>query len=259
MQFNYQATVHDRAIDALFKEPIKADFGADKLSCVIVGFVNRSGSNHLCDLLRSTGAFTSIDEILNSGFVTAAAKQNDIKSFDQYLKAQHDQRKSLGDAVWGFKAGWAQLCMLKRTGAIPLVLNPVILKVRRRDLLGQAISYFIAEQTNQWTALDRGTMKREEIKYDGAKILANLRNVMFAYSMLDQVTMLLGLPVQEVVYEDLLDRPQTIISDVTSAILGQSVLPDLSKLKLQIQRDAMSQDFRRQFLKDMRDTSWVTT
>ncbi len=259
MQFTYQATAHDRAIDALFKDPIKTDTGAERLSCVIVGFVNRSGSNHLCDLLRSTGAFTSIDEVLNEGFVTATAKRHDIKSFDQYLKFQHDQRKSAGDAIWGFKAGWAQLCMLKRTGAIPLVLNPVLLKVRRRDVLGQAISYFIAEQTNQWTVLDRGTMKRDEIKYDGARILANLRNVMFAYSMLDQVAMLCGLPVHEVVYEDLLDRPQTIISDVTSSILGQSVLPDLSKLKLTIQRDAISQDFRRQFLKEIPNMSWALT
>lgn len=258
MQFNYQATTHDRAIDVLFKEPIKSDPNVGRLSCVIVAFVNRSGSNYLCDLLRSSGVFTEINEILNDGFVTEFTRRNNVSTFDNYLKLQHDEQKASGGTVWGFKAGWAQLCMLKRTGAIPLVLNPVLLKVRRRDVLGQAISFFIAEHTNQWTTLDRAMMKREEIKYDGAKILAHLRNVMFAYSMLDQVTMLCGLPVHELVYEDLLDRPQTIISDVITTVSGQSALPDLSRLRLKVQRDDISQEFRRRFLNEMPSLNWVT-
>jgi LPS sulfotransferase NodH len=144
--------------------------------------------------------------------------------------------------------------MLARTGMIPNLLHPYIIFVRRRDIIGQAISFLIAEQTQQWTTLDRESKK--DVVYDADRILLHMRGISNSYAMLEQVLTILRLPVHTVVYEEFLDRPNDIVSRIGLSIAGDALLPHLDELRLSRQRGDLTTKFRQRFYEDLASVGW---
>lgn len=254
MKFVYTRSPHDDALNEAFKSAVVEE-QPQKINCVILAFVNRSGSNYIADALKTTGRFAGFEEILNDPVMRRLASAYNTSAFGEYLKRVHQEQVGTSARIWGLKAAWFQIAMLMRTKAIPNLLSPKVVLVRRKDVVGQAISFLIAEQTQRWTALQEGN-KSVDIKYDGARILNHLRSMYNSYAMLDQVVALAGLPTYTITYEDFIDRPNGVLADLGIGLTGQALLPRMENLKLSLQRNDLNQEFRLRFLAEAETMDW---
>ena len=127
----------------------------DKAVCIML-FTNRSGSSLVSEHMRSTPHFTGFGEPLNSKWIIDRCEQEQLTSFADYLRWETDRlyRHKPG-ALLGMKASYGQAMMLMRSGAIPAFFNDVRwVVIQRDDLLSQAVSFAIADQTKQWHSFD---------------------------------------------------------------------------------------------------------
>jgi hypothetical protein len=122
---------------------------------ICLAFANRSGSNLLADYLRKTPVFAGFHEQLNFDTVQRTCDTQGLDSFAGYLAAVRETFGN-GKPIYGFKASWDQLAMLRRAGISRAFADMRVVHVTREDVLDQAISYHVAAQTQQWTSRQEG-------------------------------------------------------------------------------------------------------
>ena len=110
------------------------------------------------------------------------------------LSSQQCERPAL-------KVSVDQLLFLQASGVLQHCLyNAQAIHIRRRNLLSQAVSFFIASVTKEWTSTH--TKKAAPPEFDERRILKIMSNVSNANSRIDMALSLLGLPNTIVFYED---------------------------------------------------------
>jgi len=62
--------------------------------------------------------------------------------------------------------------------------------------------------------------------------------------------------VLEVIYEELLDSPNRIISCLTRELIGHALAPDLDAIGLGVQRDQLNRELKAAFLHDLTNLAW---
>ena len=125
------------------------------------------------------------------------------------------------------------------------------MRIRREDLLGQAISLARARQSQQFTAFDR---KRAEPVYSTDFIRRCLRSVREEESIWDAVMARLGHQPLTVTYEEVLQDPLHVLDRIASLMgLVPPVAIDPNRITLLIQRDDRSIEWRRRFLSEAGD------
>jgi trehalose 2-sulfotransferase len=252
MRFTYNISSHERVQREIFG-PQMVESSGPTIRCVVIAFVNRSGSNYLGELLNSTGRFAGFGEYLNDFDMRQLASSIGTTSFGDYLRRlERDTAK--GGQTWGLKAGWMQLLMLLRTRAVPNVLAPTLVCIKRRDVIGQAISLFIAERTGQWKST--ASLLKAKVDYDGSAILAHMRSIMHSYAQLETAVALSGLPCLKVQYEDLLDNPQNVITGLTEKIIGHGFAPDIGAVRTDVQRNELNYSLKQSFMADLGKLEW---
>ena len=149
----------------------------------------RSGSNYLCQLLASTGQLGNPLEYFNA---VGRRKYTD-PNYPKDPRAQIDIIRSMGatpNGIYAVKVLPLQYQRARRKVDLFRQLpNPKFLRLRRSDLLGQAISLSRAEQSGQITSADRA--RRKPI-YDVEDIRSRIRTVRAMESTWDQVMLELG-------------------------------------------------------------------
>ena len=180
----------------------------------ILAFTNRSGSNLLADYLRQTGRFRGFGEGLNWEEVRRSLKHQPVASFPDFVARLAGPPNEPG--IWGIKASWDQIIMLQRAN-IPAMFSGVrIVHSVRRDLLGQAISHWIAHQTKRWTSAHKEQGIVPEVALD--RIEPILMDIVRSNSHIDLVARTLGIPRHIVVYERLQDDPAGEIARLAGAM-----------------------------------------
>jgi LPS sulfotransferase NodH len=256
MRYVYPRSEHEDALEQLFGVAAEVMPGANRLPCVLLGFVNRSGSNYLSELLQSTGRFGGFEESLNSYSLRYLAPRYDSRSFHDYLlRLRTEQVTGLGQ-MWGMRVGWQQIVLLLRTKAIPHLLQPTLVLIRRRDVVAQAVSYYIAEETGQWRSDIEAERPRSEVAYNGQAILRKLTSVLESYAYLSKVALLGGLPHLDVCYEDLVDAPTAVVSRLCERISGRGAVPHLRAIRTKMQRDELDETFKARFLDELGGLNW---
>jgi LPS sulfotransferase NodH len=257
MQYSYEKPDHELAVEEVFGESAVVKQIGTRLPCVIMCFVNRCGSNYIAELLKSTGALSGFQEALNAYNIRTLTPIYRVETFAEYLaRYRSEDLDNNPHHLWGLKAGWMQLAMLWRTRAIPRLLDPTLLIVRRRDLIAQAISYHIAEETAQWKSTDQSEIPRHSVIYNGQNILDKLQGIIHSYSRLNEIALLANCPVQEIVYEDVLETPLSSIARLTRALVGRELTPVEAAVTIGIQRDKLNEEFKRRFLADLHEMEW---
>jgi len=120
-----------------------------KLHTVFVVFHNRSGSNLICDLMSQTGLCSGGGEFFNYDFVIHVCKRQNISNFSDYfvgLASDLSRRRPLPV----MKVSPSQLAMLGEQGYLDALAKFSVIYCSRRDLLSQAVSQFLAEETKVW-------------------------------------------------------------------------------------------------------------
>ncbi len=178
---------------------------------VLLAFSNRSGSTHLGQLLASADDLYGFREDLNHQTVKKRVTEEDLPDLTAYLS----HILKLGDkpgAGFGVKASAQQLRLVHMAGIDRAFTETRVVRIRRRDRTAQAVSFWMASETQQWTSRD--TEKPVALDYDAPAIRKYLNAIQSAESALDLVLALLPYKVLNVEYEALCDYPDFIIRRV---------------------------------------------
>jgi trehalose 2-sulfotransferase len=134
-----------------------------KKRLVLLGFVNRSGSNLLGEYLSSLPGLYGFEEKLNHTTVTHTCTKRGIESFEDYLRhlCRDDARGS-----FGLKASGAQVEMLHKWRFLEMFESVKAIHIQREDIVSQAVSFWIARHTKQWTSRRSRHLEEADVQYD---------------------------------------------------------------------------------------------
>jgi trehalose 2-sulfotransferase len=205
----------------------------------------RSGSNFLCQLLASTGALGKPLEYFN-------VKGRRIHEDPYYPDDPAEQFRRImtvgatPNGVYGLKLFPEQHDLVSTTYAwTKLLPNLKFIVLERRDILGQALSWVRATQTDRYLSTD--SPQRADT-YNGEMIRSSLRLVVGRRARWSMFFARTGITPLPVFYEDVVANPQTEV-DRIAAFIGDCS-PALIRLELvetKIQRDMVSEEWRRRF------------
>lgn len=235
--------LHERHVRNLFPDAFawhgtQPHFSSKPL--YILAFTNRSGSNLLADYLRQTGRFRGFGEGLNWDEIRRSLETRPAASFPDYIARLAGPLDEPG--IWGIKASWDQIIMLQRANILSMFSGVQIIHSVRRDLLGQAVSHWIAHQTNQWTSAHKESGIKPDFSLESVEQI--LMDIVRSNTYIDLIARTLGIPRHVVVYERLQDDPAAEISRLAESVsidLGtwQPRTPRISQ-----QRNETNESFR---------------
>jgi LPS sulfotransferase NodH len=207
--------------------------------------LQRSGSTYLCQLLSSTELLGKPDEYLNT-----PGKRLYSPKYPKDPRVQLDIIRSRGATSNGIYAVKVHPLHFSIFGD---KIDPFrdlpdlrLVRLRRRDLLGQAISLARARESRQFNTADPQTVKPT---YSAERIRLSLQFLFEQKAMWDEIIERLGVQPLELAYEDILENPQQAVDEIASLMgLTEPVTVNLALVASAIQRDDSSEAWRRQFL-----------
>lgn len=208
----------------------------------------RSGSNYFCDLLGTTGVLGHPREYFNG----EARRRYDDPDYPDDPGGQVQRILTMGatrNGVYGLKTfpGLHDLVAphLRWTEALP---NLHFIRFRRLDLLGQAISWVRAAQTQQFRASDPAT---GATTYDADAIALRLHQICQRSARWDMYFARTGLNHLEITYEEVVADPTAAVARVASHLGVAEAMPRPSHFCMQ--RDSESAAWRARFLAERGD------
>jgi LPS sulfotransferase NodH len=208
----------------------------------------RSGSNYLCQLLASTGQLGKPLEYFNTG----SRRKHTDPNYPKDRRAQIDIIRSMGatpNGIYAVKVLPLQYCRArKRVDLFRELPSLKVVRLRRRDLVGQAISLSRARQTGQIMSSNR---TRTSPIYDVKDIKSCIRALQARESVWDQVMLEFDIRPLIFEYEDVVRDPQAAVDQV-AALMGLAASPPINPalVRVTVQRDRETEDWRQRFLAD---------
>ncbi|MGI9602631.1 MAG: Stf0 family sulfotransferase [Acidimicrobiales bacterium] len=182
---------------------------------LLLCFTNRSGSNYLAELLRSTQLLGRAHEAFNPPFVARHLERWDLneRTLVSYARNLRPRITRQGGSPPIFKIGWHQLFVLAETGVLDTVFpNRKLVVIQRQDLLAQAVSFTIASRTGAWTSSH--THQDSELDIDPSEVLTRIRSVLVATRHFREFAAVTGDDVLDVTYEHVEDDPQRVVDRI---------------------------------------------
>lgn len=216
----------------------------------------RSGSNYLGQLLESTGVLGRPREYFN-----AQGRRNvDDPAFPDDPREQIQRVLSDGateNGIYAVKAFPYQLqpitAAVRLTEALP---NLHFVRLARRDLLGQAISWARALQTLQYRSTQAIQYKPT---YDGNLILNQLAEIARASAAWDVYFARTGQSALSLTYEDIEAEPEDAVDQIGQMMGIGAAKPNPEAITLEIQRDPLNEAWRERFVREFGDPNILHT
>ena len=222
----------------------------------ILAFTNRCGSNHLAELLRGHPGLRGFGEPLNHDYALASMAQAGLTTFPDYIRHVATQLALKPGQSLGLKASADQLRMLLSWGIDRMFPGLRVLHLERLDLLGQAISYHIANQTGQWTS-EHQPQPDVEPTYDFDRISNHIVSFSHANDAIALTAEVRALPYLRLTHEEVTSHPQDTIHRVFDWASLPAEAYRAPKPRLQKQASALSDEFRARFHEDFRAASGI--
>ncbi|WP_430910462.1 Stf0 family sulfotransferase [Methylobacterium sp. sgz302541] len=215
----------------------------------------RSGSNFFCDVLGSTGVLGHPREYFNG----VARRGYDDPTYPDDPHEQIARILTMGATPNGIYAlkifpGLHDVVAphLRWTEVLP---NLKFVRFRRRDILGQAISWVRAAQTQRFRITDPG---HGEPVYDAEAIGLRVRQICQRGARWDMFFARTGLPAIEIVYETFLDDPDAGVNGVARWLdLPGDLHVDIAQSRFRMQRDDVNAAWRARFVAEQGDPNFV--
>jgi LPS sulfotransferase NodH len=175
----------------------------------------------------------------------------------QVLRALKDGRSPSG--IYAVKLFASQFSQVAKTVDLPASLPGLhYVRLTRRDLLGQAISWTRARQTGRFRSTEAAL---NSPRYDGAAIAEALEKIMLENLAWDIWLARNGLSFLSLTYEELLANPRASLVKVAHLVDAEITFESTSAPNsgLEIQRDAVNTEWRERFLSQYADTSKFQT
>src|SRR5262245_17621088 len=177
----------------------------DALRGYVICTVPRAGSNFFGQLLSSTGVLGHPLEYFNG----PGRRELTDPSYPDDPREQVERILTMGrtpNGIYGVKLFAPQFREVEdRIWLSRDLPNLHFIFLRRQDVLGQAISWARALQTQQYRATQS---PRGDASYDRALILEQIRQIVVEYSQWSAYFARTGISPLEIRYEDLLDDPR---------------------------------------------------
>ena len=200
------ASSHSRTAEEVFARPaFTGDGPVFDTPLFLLAFTNRCGSNYLAELLRNSGHFGTIGELLNAESLVNQQRQHGFESLADYIGFLYGRLRA-PQGQFGVKASAEQIAMLHHFGILRMFPETRVIHITRADVVEQAVSFSIAFQTKQWTSLQ--TPETTEVRYDYDDILKRLQAVTRENQRILEISAVLGLPLCSVQYENLARQPR---------------------------------------------------
>lgn len=206
----------------------------------------RSGSNLLGQYLSSTGVLGKPLEYFNGH----GRRSLGYPDYPDDPTQQIDWILSEGatpNGIYGVKIFPYQFDEVEKSISwTQLLPNLAFVLLKRRDLLGQAISALRAAQTQQY----RSTQTTQGVPcYDGKEIQARLQVAVRDYARWDLFFARKDITPTIIIYEDMQADPQTAVDQVAQlfGLRGRAGV-SAACIDLKIQRDAVTEQWRARFL-----------
>jgi trehalose 2-sulfotransferase len=212
---------------------------------------SRSGSTYLCELLASTGLLGNPREYFN----TSGRRRRTDPAYPSDRTAQLDIIRTTGatsNGIYAVKVIGPQLLRLEgRIDPFRDLPNLALVRIRRTDVLGQAISLARARQTGQFIASDR---PRGAAVYNAGAIRHGLRSIMQQEATWDAALAQLGVQPLRITYEEIVADPQAVVDRIAAHLgLAMPVKVDQALVTHTMQRDGQSAEWRARFLAESGD------
>ena len=229
---------------------VPADTRALSKPVCMMLFTNRSGSSLVSEHMRSAPQFTGFGEPLNAKWIIDRCEREQLTTFADYLRWETDRlyRHQPGGLL-GMKASYGQAMMLMRSGAIPTFFDDVRwVVIQRDDLLAQAVSFAIADQTKQWHSFDSG--RPVEPVYDFQDIRRRLQGFAHSYMAINMFCAAFEIRPYRIIYDEFARDPVAGARGLASYLGVEEVTIDSQALQMKPQRNSFSAEFRKRFLAD---------
>jgi len=152
-------------------------------------------------------------------------------------------------ARWGIGDGVSNAWMPE------LFERPVILVLRRRDLIGSAISWWRALHTGEYARFDAASTITAWPTYDFPALQTALRQTHAHVARFDEglasLAALSGAVCIDAIYEDMLVDPQPAVASIAVTV-GVLIPTGSLATPLTVQRDTTTEAVREQFLRDLK-------
>jgi LPS sulfotransferase NodH len=155
--------------------------------------------------------------------------------------------------VHGFKASVDQLMMLERFG-IPRMYEGglKIIHITRGDLIGQAISYQIANQTKKWTSKQAGIMPEGAVVFNPEQISSLVQDAQNSANAISMLAEIFNVPRLHVTYERLVNVPQRVLDQVAEFTHQDAANWPVKEPDIKRQASPLNDDFRARYLNYIR-------
>ena len=151
---------------------------------------------------------------------------------------------------FGMKANLDQVLLLLRSGAIGRYFaNVKWIFVQRIDVLSQAVSYSIAQQTQQWVSVGTQTGGQPEYRFDELKSL--LYKFSDTYASITALLGAEGISPYHLTYEQFCSDPQGETVRLAQYLGVERPTIDTEKLRMEKQASDLNREFCDRFVKDM--------
>lgn len=237
------------------KRPLPVEIPPDILAGIKAGILictsPRSGSNHLAGLMATAGLGNPLEWFGGRRILELPNYPRDPRA--QVLRALKDGRSTSG--VYAVKLFASQFSRVARTVDLPASLPRLrYVRLTRRDLLGQAISWTRARQTGRFRSTETDG---QAPRYDGAAIAESLEKIALENLAWDVWLARSGLPFLSMTYEEILEAPRASLDKIayladTEIAFEPATAPNSG---LEIQRDTVNAEWRERFLSQYSDTS----
>lgn len=216
-------------------------------------FTNRSGSSLVSEHMRSSEQFTGFGEPLNTHWVLERCERENLTTFADYLSWETNRLyEHKPGALLGMKASYGQAMMLMRAMAIPHFFDDVRwVVIQREDLLSQAISFAIADQTKQWHSFDKA--EGAEPVYDFHDIRRRLQGFANSHMAINMFCSVFQIRPHRIIYDEFARKPLAGAKALAAHLGVKRARFDLSELQMQKQHSQLSDKFRERFLRDYRE------
>ncbi|WOI35318.1 Stf0 family sulfotransferase (plasmid) [Tritonibacter scottomollicae] len=246
--------VHEKALRRFFKGDVfhnGSKIFDHPLYCI--GFHNRSGSNLLADYLRNTPYFSGFHEQLNFNTVENQSSEWGVKNFPDFIR-EATIRFGGGQFVHGFKASVDQLMMLQRFNIPKMFKGGMrIIHITRRDLVGQAISFQIASQTQRWTSQQVGLGDDVKVAFDESKITNVIDAAQKSANGISMFSEVFGCPRLHVSYEELVQSPSQTLARVARFAGQEAAEWPIGDPKISRQSSELNTHFREMYIDRLRE------
>nr|WP_276208732.1 Stf0 family sulfotransferase [Caulobacter sp. 17J65-9] len=213
----------------------------------------RAGTNLLCQVLASTGVLGRPLEYFNG----PGRRSWDIPDYPDEPRRQLEAVVRHGrtpNGIYGLKlfAFQSDALGLPWASVLPELR---FVHLRRRDLLGQALSWARAHQTGAFRA-DAADVRTPA--YDADLIADCLRRVVVEEARWRLFFARNGAAALELSYEDVVAAPEAAVRAVARLVgLTEAPAHDAAKVSVRVQRDDLSEAWRERFLRDRGDLGFV--